>query len=85
METTKTKTVQELYDDLAKTVIQYNPGADMGRIQAAFDCAERAHSGQKRKDGSPYVTHAIAAAQIAAYQNTPKGNHWTGFDFPFER
>ena len=65
METTKTKTVQELYDDLAKTVIQYNPGADMGRIQAAFDCAERAHSGQKRKDGSPYVTHAIAAAQIA--------------------
>ena len=61
-----TKTVQELYEDLTRSVLQYNPGADMGRIQAAFDCAERAHSGQKRKDGSPYVTHAIAAAQIAA-------------------
>ncbi|MGI6028671.1 MAG: RelA/SpoT family protein [Candidatus Heteroscillospira sp.] len=60
------KTVPEMYQDLEKTVLKYNPNADMGRVHAAFDCAERAHSGQKRKDGSPYVTHAIAAAQIAA-------------------
>ena len=38
----------------------------MERIRRAFDFAVEAHNGQKRKDGSPYVTHAIAAATIAA-------------------
>ena len=61
-----TKTVEELYSELEKTALKYNPSADIGRIRAAFDVADRAHSGQLRKDGSPYVTHAIAAAQIAA-------------------
>jgi GTP pyrophosphokinase len=60
------ESLQELYDNLQNTVMQHNPTADLGRIHAAFDCAERAHSGQKRKDGSPYVTHAIAAAKIVA-------------------
>ncbi len=55
----------EMYDELKSAVLAQNPLADLGRIHAAFDCAERAHSGQLRKDGSPYVTHAIAAAQIA--------------------
>ena len=60
------KTLEELYEDLKTAVLEYNPSADLGRVQAALDCAERAHSAQFRKDGSPYVTHAIAAAQIAA-------------------
>ena len=29
---------------------------DMGRIRAAYDMARLAHSGQLRRDGSPYVT-----------------------------
>ncbi len=37
---------------------------DYGRIRAAYDTARIAHSGQKRKDGTPYVTHCIAAADI---------------------
>ncbi|MGE4353817.1 MAG: bifunctional (p)ppGpp synthetase/guanosine-3',5'-bis(diphosphate) 3'-pyrophosphohydrolase [Oscillospiraceae bacterium] len=61
-----TKTIDEMYEDLKKTVLEYNPSADLGRVHAALDCAERAHSGQLRRDGSPYVTHVIAAAQIAA-------------------
>jgi len=60
------QTVQDLYADLEATVLKHNPTADMGRIHSAFDCADRAHSGQKRKDGSPYVSHPIAAAKIAA-------------------
>ena len=60
------KTVEELYEQLEKTALKYNPSADVGRIRAAFEVADRAHGGQLRKDGSPYVTHAIAAAQIAA-------------------
>ena len=60
------KTVPELYAELEKAILKHNPAADMGRIHSAFDCAERAHSGQKRKDGSPYIIHPIAAAEIAA-------------------
>ena len=38
---------------------------DMGRIRAAYDMARLAHSGQLRRDGSPYVTHCVAAADIS--------------------
>ena len=38
---------------------------DLGRIRAAYDTARIAHSGQKRKDGTPYITHCIAAADIS--------------------
>ena len=38
---------------------------DMGRIRAAYDMAPLAHSGQLRRDGSPYVTHCVAAADIS--------------------
>ena len=39
---------------------------DWGRIRAAFELAASSHDGQTRKDGSPYVTHVIAAAEITA-------------------
>ena len=38
---------------------------DLRRISAAYDTARIAHSGQKRKDGTPYITHCIAAADIS--------------------
>ena len=38
---------------------------DLDRIRAAYEMARDAHTGQKRKDGSPYVTHCIAAADIS--------------------
>ena len=60
------KVLDELFSELEKKIVGYNPTADIGRIRAAFDCAERAHSGQTRRDGSPYVTHVAAAAIIAA-------------------
>ena len=37
---------------------------DMDRIRAAYQMAKQAHAGQLRKDGSPYVTHCVAAADI---------------------
>ena len=54
------------YENLQKFVLDCNPTADIGRIRAAFECANVAHSGQKRREGSDYVTHTIAAAQICA-------------------
>lgn len=66
MSNSNSNIVKEMYDELQKTILEYSPNADLGRVHSAFDCAERAHSAQFRKDGTPYVTHAIAAAQIAA-------------------
>ena len=59
-------TVFEQYEQLERTVRQYNPGADLDQIRAAFDFAEQAHQGQKRKRGAPYIIHPLAVAQIIA-------------------
>ena len=59
-------TVQELYERLVETIRGYNPGADFAIIEKAYRYAVAHHGEQKRKDGSPYVTHPIAVAQIVA-------------------
>ena len=38
---------------------------DLARIRAAYELAKKGHEGQKRKDGSPYLTHCVAVAEIA--------------------
>lgn len=58
--------VQELYETLEKTILLGNSGADMTRIRTAFDYANTAHADQKRRDGSPYITHTLSAAIITA-------------------
>ncbi len=58
--------LEAMYQELEKKVLEINPNANMARIRAAYECARQAHEGQKRKDGSPYVSHALAAAIIAA-------------------
>jgi len=54
-----------LFEDLVRKIKGNAPNMDLGRIRAAYAMAKMAHSGQKRKDGSPYVTHCIAAADIS--------------------
>ena len=53
-----------MFDELEKKIKESCPGFDTGRIRAAYDTAKMAHSGQNRKDGSPYVTHCVAAAEL---------------------
>ncbi len=65
-EINETEKLEQMYQALIESIRSYNQNIDLGRVRAAYECAERAHSGQKRKDGSPYVTHALAAATIAA-------------------
>ena len=60
--------VQEKYQRLEDTVRQYNPGANFDLIHAAFVYAEAHHRGQNRKDGSPFITHPLAVAQIVAQE-----------------
>ena len=54
-----------MYADLEKKIRAAGHPMDLGRIRAAYDMAKRAHEGQLRKDGSPYVTHCVAAADIS--------------------
>jgi guanosine-3',5'-bis(diphosphate) 3'-pyrophosphohydrolase len=53
-------------DRLLKTVRVHHPKADVALIERAYAAAEKAHSGQKRKSGEPYITHPVAVAQILA-------------------
>ena len=39
-------------------------GSDTGVVERAFEVAERAHKGQLRKSGDPYITHPVAVAEI---------------------
>ena len=58
--------MEERYLKLEQTVRSYNPSANFEQIRAAFEFAMAAHEGQKRKDGSPFVSHPLAVAQIVA-------------------
>lgn len=44
----------------------YAPGADVALVERAFDFAARAHGGQRRLSGDPYITHPLAVAGILA-------------------
>ena len=56
--------VLEEYNRLEAAVIKNLPGVDPGRIRSAFEYAYKAHGEQKRKDGSLFITHPLAAAEI---------------------
>ncbi|WP_022885158.1 RelA/SpoT family protein [Glaciibacter superstes] len=53
-------------DTLIKTVRVHHPKVDLSVIERAYTAAERAHDGQKRRSGEPYITHPVAVAQILA-------------------
>ena len=54
------------YQELISKIKGYIPHADEKRIHEAYDCATEAHEGQKRRDGSDYVTHPISVAEVVA-------------------
>ena len=60
------ESIKEHYDSMVKAIETYTPSADMLRINAAVEYAIKKHANQKRKDGSPYVIHPLAVAEIVA-------------------
>ena len=58
--------ILERYQALEDKIKTYNPALDAQRLYNAFTFADNAHSGQLRKDGSPYITHPLAVAEIVA-------------------
>ncbi len=53
-------------EPLLRTVRTNHPRADTGLVERAYVVAERAHRGQLRKSGDPYITHPVAVATILA-------------------
>ena len=53
-------------EPLLRSVRGNHPKADLGLIERAYVAAERAHRGQRRKSGDPYITHPVAVATILA-------------------
>ena len=56
----------EHYDTMRAAILKRMPGLDMSIIDKAVDYANEKHKQQKRKDGSPYIIHPLATAQIVA-------------------
>ena len=56
----------EHYDSLYATLEKYMPGKDMTLVEQAIRYAQEKHKDQKRKDGSPYIIHPLAVAEIVA-------------------
>ncbi|MGB9112344.1 MAG: bifunctional (p)ppGpp synthetase/guanosine-3',5'-bis(diphosphate) 3'-pyrophosphohydrolase [Acidimicrobiales bacterium] len=53
-------------EPLLDTLRSLHPDADTAVVRRAFDFAMRAHEGQTRLSGEPYITHTIAVATIVA-------------------
>lgn len=55
-----------LEEPLLQTIKEVRPDADLHRVMLACQMGEKAHAGQLRKSGEPYITHPFAVAQIVA-------------------
>ena len=60
------ETFEQHYADMIKAVGEHLPGANKALIAEAVHYANTKHRYQKRKDGSPYIIHPLAVAQIVA-------------------
>ena len=58
------ETFEAHYESMRATLDKYMPGADMALINRAVEYADAKHKQQKRKDGSPYIIHPLAVAEI---------------------
>ena len=55
-----------LLEPLLRTLRASHPKADLSQVERAFEVAARAHAGQKRRSGDPYITHPVAVSSILA-------------------
>ena len=58
------ETFSDHYSSLYQTLNKYMPGANMELIERAIQYAQEKHKNQKRKDGSPYIIHPLAVAEV---------------------
>ncbi len=55
---------EKMYEELVQAILEGSIKMDLGRVRSAYEFSVEKHKNQKRRDGSPYVTHSIATAKI---------------------
>ncbi|ACZ30696.1 (p)ppGpp synthetase I, SpoT/RelA [Xylanimonas cellulosilytica DSM 15894] len=58
--------VSPALEPLLQAVRAAHPKSDLAVIERAYTVAEKAHRGQLRKSGDPYITHPVSVATILA-------------------
>ena len=58
------ETFAEHYESMCAAIQKHMPNADMALIDRAVEYANAKHCYQMRKDGSPYIIHPLAVAEI---------------------
>ena len=59
--------------------VRQHPGADTSVLERAYAMAERAHLGQTRKSGEPYIAHPVAVTAILAEYGMDEATLVAGF------
>lgn len=54
------------FEALKKRALENNPKFDIAKLEKAYELAFRAHEGQMRQSGEPYITHPLEVAYILA-------------------
>ncbi|MDO5661174.1 MAG: bifunctional (p)ppGpp synthetase/guanosine-3',5'-bis(diphosphate) 3'-pyrophosphohydrolase [Brachybacterium sp.] len=62
----------QVLEPLLQAVGSANPREDVALLRRAYRVAEKAHRGQFRKSGDPYITHPVSVATILAELGSPK-------------
>ena len=57
---------EDFFEELLAQVATYNSNVDHELLARAFDFASRAHEGQERRSGEPFIHHPLGVAKICA-------------------
>ena len=55
---------EELYQCLIARIREYHPSSDITMVEKAYAVAKKAHEGQLRKSGEPYIIHPLCVGLI---------------------
>ena len=64
-----------IFDDLRQQILNNGKQLDLGQIQRAYETAEKAHGGQLRVSGEPYIIHPLNVASIAGRRRYQAGKN----------
>jgi guanosine-3',5'-bis(diphosphate) 3'-pyrophosphohydrolase len=53
-------------EDLCSRILEFYPKADVALVRKAYEFSEKAHIGQIRRSGEPYISHPLSVAGILA-------------------
>lgn len=58
------KSHDEIFEKILERIEEYHPNTDTAMIKKAYEFADKAHDGQKRKSGEAYIIHPLCTALI---------------------